>query len=149
MIYLKRLWTTTGRLIGRGRPTLKFILACGQPISLDIDPKRLRNHMLGCRPCRNFLDLLDADIVGPALRVGFKAIEEKQQRAKEKRTQARAVRTLRQCLNLSQAALARPLGVSRLTISRWEKGKHQPCPSAQKAIQEAQNQFNNDLLSER
>jgi transcriptional regulator with XRE-family HTH domain len=33
------------------------------------------------------------------------------------------LRTRRKALNLSQAALAGKIGVSRTTISRWERGK--------------------------
>lgn len=49
------------------------------------------------------------------------------------------VRNLRRRLGLTQAKLAARLGVSWLTISRWENGKCQPSPLALKRLHEEAN----------
>ena len=45
------------------------------------------------------------------------------------------IKALRQRLNLTQEQLARRLGVSWATVSRWERGIGEPSPLAQKAIE--------------
>ncbi|MBI3997856.1 MAG: helix-turn-helix transcriptional regulator [Armatimonadetes bacterium] len=46
------------------------------------------------------------------------------------------VRSLREKLGWSQERLARELGVSFSTISRWERGQGEPSPMAEKLLQE-------------
>lgn len=41
---------------------------------------------------------------------------------------AKQIQTARRRLNLTQEAFARILGVSYVTVNRWEKGKHRPSP---------------------
>jgi putative transcriptional regulator len=48
---------------------------------------------------------------------------------------ASLVRELRQRLELSQEQLAAQLGVSYLTVSRWENGHTNPSPMAQKLLE--------------
>jgi len=50
------------------------------------------------------------------------------------------IKGLREKLSLTQEQLARKLGVSWATVARWERGKGEPSPLAQKAI--------DDLLKE-
>lgn len=45
------------------------------------------------------------------------------------------VKGIRKKLNLTQEQLARKLGVSWTTVARWERGKGEPSPLAQKAIE--------------
>jgi DNA-binding transcriptional regulator YiaG len=45
-----------------------------------------------------------------------------------------AIRELRHKLGLSQEGLARKLGVSVLTVRRWEKGSFRPSPLAMARI---------------
>jgi DNA-binding transcriptional regulator YiaG len=47
-----------------------------------------------------------------------------------------AIRELRRKLGLSQEGLARKLGVSVLTVRRWEKGSFRPSPLAMARIEE-------------
>lgn len=42
---------------------------------------------------------------------------------------------LREALGLSQAALGARVGVSKMTVSRWERGTMQPGPAARKALE--------------
>lgn len=44
------------------------------------------------------------------------------------------IRTLREALGLTQAALAERLGVDAMTVSRWERGTVKPRASAVKAM---------------
>ena len=44
------------------------------------------------------------------------------------------IKNIREKLNLTQEQLARKLGVSWATVARWERGKGEPSPLAQKAI---------------
>ncbi len=46
------------------------------------------------------------------------------------------VRSLRNRLGWSQERLARELGVSFSTISRWERGEGEPSPMAERLLQE-------------
>jgi len=46
-----------------------------------------------------------------------------------------AIRELRHKLGLSQEGLARKLGVSVLTVRRWEKGSFRPSPLAMARIE--------------
>ncbi|MGH2376190.1 MAG: helix-turn-helix domain-containing protein [bacterium] len=48
------------------------------------------------------------------------------------------VKALRKRLGWSQERLARQLGVSFSTISRWERGHGEPSPMAEKLLQELQ-----------
>lgn len=47
-----------------------------------------------------------------------------------------AIRELRRQLGLSQEAFARRIGVSVLTVRRWEKGSSKPSPLALAKIEE-------------
>ncbi len=47
-----------------------------------------------------------------------------------------AIKELRRNLGLSQEGLARRLGVSVLTVRRWEKGSFKPSPLALMRIEE-------------
>ena len=47
-----------------------------------------------------------------------------------------AIRELRRQLGLSQEAFARRIGVSVLTVRRWEKGSSKPSPLALTKIEE-------------
>jgi DNA-binding transcriptional regulator YiaG len=46
------------------------------------------------------------------------------------------IKELRRKLGLSQEGLARKLGVSVITVRRWEKGSFKPSPLALKRIEE-------------
>jgi DNA-binding transcriptional regulator YiaG len=46
-----------------------------------------------------------------------------------------AIRELRHRLGLSQEGLARKLGVSVITVRRWEKGSFKPSPLALERIE--------------
>jgi len=45
------------------------------------------------------------------------------------------VKRVRKKLGLTQEQLARELGVSFTTVNRWEKGKSEPSPLAEKALE--------------
>lgn len=51
-------------------------------------------------------------------------------------TFAEKLKYVREKLFLSQAALAKELGVSFATVNRWENGKHDPGYPAKKAFHE-------------
>ena len=53
-----------------------------------------------------------------------------------------AIRALRHKLGLSQEALARKLGVSVLTVRRWEKGSFSPSPLARARIEKIAKKIN-------
>ena len=44
------------------------------------------------------------------------------------------IKSIRERLGLTQEQLAHKLGVSWATVARWERGKGEPSPLAQKAI---------------
>lgn len=44
------------------------------------------------------------------------------------------IRTLREALGLTQAALAARIGVNKMTVARWEWGKSRPAPEAVRAL---------------
>lgn len=45
------------------------------------------------------------------------------------------IKKIRKDFNLTQAELAKELGVLRLTIYRWEKGLTKPSPLAKRALE--------------
>lgn len=49
------------------------------------------------------------------------------------------IKSLRQALGLTQAEFALKIGVSMMTVSRWERGETQPSPLAQALISQLQN----------
>jgi putative transcriptional regulator len=57
-----------------------------------------------------------------------------------------AIKELRQKLGLSQEALARKLGVSVLTVRRWEKGSFKPSPLALLRIEELMKEIGDEPL---
>jgi len=57
-----------------------------------------------------------------------------------------AIKDLRQKLGLSQEALARKLGVSVLTVRRWEKGSFKPSPLALLRIEELMKEIGDEPL---
>lgn len=46
------------------------------------------------------------------------------------------IRSLREALGLTQEQFGRKLGVSKMTVARWEWGKVQPRPQALKSIEQ-------------
>jgi len=58
----------------------------------------------------------------------------------------RAIKELRQKLGLSQEALARRLGVTVLTVRRWEKGACKPSPLALLRIEELMRQMQDESM---
>lgn len=58
----------------------------------------------------------------------------------------RAIKELRQKLGLSQEALARRLGVTVLTVRRWEKGTCKPSPLALLRIEELMRQMQDESM---
>ena len=46
------------------------------------------------------------------------------------------IKELRLSLGLSQKKFGARIGVDKLTVRRWEKGKHLPSPMARRAIKE-------------
>lgn len=57
-----------------------------------------------------------------------------------------AIRELRLKLGLSQEGLARKLGVSVLTVRRWERGTYKPSPLALMRIEELMEEMKNEPL---
>jgi putative transcriptional regulator len=57
-----------------------------------------------------------------------------------------AIRELRRKLGLSQEAFARRIGVSVLTVRRWEKGSSKPSPLAMARIEEITQRIKNEPL---
>jgi len=47
---------------------------------------------------------------------------------------AKSIRRARERLGLSQEEFARRLGVSRVTVTRWENGKRRPSRIAERAV---------------
>ena len=58
------------------------------------------------------------------------------------------LRTLRKKAGLNQTQLAEAVGVSLLTLFRWEKGERQPRLEEIKALAKALNVPENDLLND-
>ncbi len=54
--------------------------------------------------------------------------------AENEKLLAKTIRDLRIRLSFSQERLARELGVSRETVSRWENGKFKPLPAFRRMI---------------
>ena len=50
------------------------------------------------------------------------------------------IKALRESLNLTQEKLAQELGVSVMTIRRWEEGKHQPSSLALRELKRLQKE---------
>jgi putative transcriptional regulator len=57
-----------------------------------------------------------------------------------------SIRALRLKLGLSQEALARKLGVSVITVRRWEKGSFKPSPLALLRIYELTKEIKRESL---
>lgn len=57
-----------------------------------------------------------------------------------------AIKQLRHKLGLSQEGLARKLGVSVLTVRRWEKGTFKPSPLALRRIEELREETKDEHL---
>ena len=58
------------------------------------------------------------------------------------------IKNLRQELGLSQEQLARYLGVSFMTVSRWERGQAKPSQLAMEKLTQLQNEWSDSLSSE-
>ena len=118
-----------------------------------VDPDKFRQHVYHCPACGQFADALDAGVYGPALQIGFKALEDQRNAAEQRRKQAQElrawpgkVRRLRRSLGLSQQALADRLGVTRVTVTRWETGRKKPQRLARKAVQQEIERLNKAIL---
>jgi DNA-binding transcriptional regulator YiaG len=57
-----------------------------------------------------------------------------------------SIKELRRKLGLSQEGLARKLGVSVITVRRWEKGTFKPSPLALLRIDELTKEINSEPL---
>jgi DNA-binding transcriptional regulator YiaG len=57
-----------------------------------------------------------------------------------------SIKELRRKLGLSQEGLARKLGVSVITVRRWEKGTFRPSPLALLRIEELTKEINGESL---
>jgi DNA-binding transcriptional regulator YiaG len=57
-----------------------------------------------------------------------------------------SIRELRHKLGLSQEGLARRLGVSVITVRRWEEGSYKPSPLAFSRIEELIKEINGEPL---
>ena len=62
-------------------------------------------------------------------------------------TFAEKMQAVRKQLFLSQEAMAKELGVSFATVTRWEKGKCEPSYKAQKAFNDLCEKHNIDVAS--
>lgn len=58
------------------------------------------------------------------------------------------IKVLREALGLSQEQLARHLGVSFMTISRWERGLAKPSPLAMEKLDRMRGEWENELSPE-
>lgn len=58
------------------------------------------------------------------------------------------IKTLREALGLSQEQLARHLGVSFMTISRWERGHSKPSPLAIEKLEQMKKEWEGKLSPE-
>ena len=54
------------------------------------------------------------------------------------------VKEIREKLGLTQEKFASRLGISFVTVSRWEKGKSSPSPLAQEKLNRLENQINKE-----
>ena len=54
------------------------------------------------------------------------------------------VKEIREKLGLTQEKFASRLGISFVTVSRWEKGKASPSPLAQEKLSRLENQINKE-----
>lgn len=59
---------------------------------------------------------------------------------------ANVLRYIRETLDLKQSELAALLGVTHITISRWETEIYRPCIEAQKRLKAVLNYTEEDLL---
>ena len=57
-----------------------------------------------------------------------------------------SIKELRRKLGLSQEGLARKLGVSVITVRRWEKGTFKPSPLALLRIEELTKEIDSESL---
>jgi transcriptional regulator with XRE-family HTH domain len=48
---------------------------------------------------------------------------------------------MREAMALTQSQFGRKLGVSKMTVSRWERGKMKPSPATTRAIQQLQRKI--------
>ena len=106
-----------------------------------INPALFQQHLLGCPACNGFIDLLDTSLFGPALELGHKALEEQQAAKEERLREAQEdrewpgrIRKLRRNLRLSQREFAEQLGVARVTLVRWERGRQTPSALARRVV---------------
>lgn len=58
------------------------------------------------------------------------------------------IKILREALGLSQEQLARHLGVSFMTISRWERGHAKPSPLAMEKLEQIRKEWEGELSPE-
>jgi DNA-binding transcriptional regulator YiaG len=61
----------------------------------------------------------------------------------------RACRTLREAAGVSQAAIAAAVGVSRVTVTRWENGSRSPAPRHLTSYLRVVNDLALELVSEK
>ena len=100
--------------------------------------------MLACPECVAFLHALDG--------IWTLAKQQAKREDAQRETRQRAVwpgkvRRLRQSLGLSQQELADKLGVARVTVGRWERGRQRPQGLARKVVEEEIARFNKGLLA--
>ena len=82
------------------------------------------------------------DVIGGARH----ATEQRRKQAQELRAWPGKVRRLRRSLGLSEQALADRLGVTRVTVTRWETGRKKPQRLARKAVQQEIERLNKAIL---
>ena len=119
-----------------------------------LDPDKFRQHVYRCPACCQFANALDAGVFGPALQIGFQALEDQRTATEQRRKQAQGlrawpgkVRRLRRSLGLSQQGLADKMGVSRGSVGRWERGLSIPHSLARKALEQEIEGFNKNLMA--
>lgn len=110
----------------------------------ELDEARFGRHVLACPECVAFLHALDGIWT---LAKQQARQEDAQQEARQQRAWPGKVRRLRQCLGLSQQELADKLGVARVTVGRWEKGRQTAQGLARKVVEEEIARFNKGLLA--
>ena len=53
------------------------------------------------------------------------------------------IKALRKALGLTQAQLAKRLGIASYTVSRWERGEHRPTQAMRVALDRLEKRANN------
>ena len=131
-------------------------LPCGQrarQLSLErpsgeLDEARFGRHVLACPECVAFLHALDGIwTLAKQQARQQEAQQEVQREARQRAVWPGKVRRLRQSLGLSQQELADKLGVARVTVGRWERGRQRPQGLARKVVEEEIGRFNKGLLA--